>query len=346
MSKTNLLKVSRILYPALVVILVVVLLLALYPPLEAYTAWLSPSVALALGLFYALVFGATHPKTNKIGSKWLLQYSVVGLGFGMNIVEALESSQEGMMLTIVSVFGTLFFAWLIGIQLLHLNRNTTRLLGAGTAICGGSAIAAVVPIIQAKEEESSVALGTVFILNALALFIFPTIGEWLSLSQEQFGTWAAIAIHDTSSVVGAGKTYGETALEIATTVKLTRALWIVPLSLFFSLLMYFARKKEEVVVANNGKVGKRRMLSRLPIPLFIIFFIVAIIVNTYILSDVAPMVGGFIKSVAKQGLTLSLFFIGASLTRKVIVSVGPKAMLLGVLLWVIISVGSLLYIIY
>lgn len=339
--------IPKILYPTLAIFLALTLLLGLHPALMLYTSWLTPPVALAIGLVYALIFGATHPKINKIGSKWLLQYSVVGLGFGMNLNSAIASGSQGMLFTILSVVGTLFFGWLIGSKLLKVNRNISRLISAGTAICGGSAIAAVMPIVKAKEDESSIALGTIFILNAIALFIFPTLGHWAELSQEQFGTWAAIAIHDTSSVVGAGETYGTQALEVATTVKLTRALWIVPLTLFFSLLMSAKqRKARKQGILASTEDAKRGFWQRFPIPLFILFFILAIVLNTYILEPYIPEVGSFIKTLAKKGLTLSLFFIGASLTRKVIVSVGPKAMLQGILLWVIISVGSFLFVFF
>lgn len=342
--------IPKILYPTLVVVLSIVLILNLFPLFKPFTEWLDPPIALAIGLIYALIFGATHPSINKIGSKWLLQYSVVGLGFGMNLHTAIASGSQGMIFTIVSVVGTLFFGWLIGSKLLRVNRNVSRLISAGTAICGGSAIAAVLPIIKAKEQESSIALGTIFILNALALFIFPTLGHWANMGQEQFGTWAAIAIHDTSSVVGAGAKYGEKALAIATTVKLTRALWIIPLTLFFSGLMIYDKKrrqkKGEIIEAETqGK--KKNFLQRLPIPLFIIYFIIAILINTYLFKPYwGEQVGAIIGAIAKKGLTLSLFFIGASLTKKVIVSVGPKAMLQGILLWLIISIGSFLFVYY
>lgn len=315
-----------LLYPSLVLVLIVVLLMGFIPSLVAYTSWLTPPIALGIGLLYALLVGVTHPKANKIGSKFLLQYSVVGLGFGMNITEALASGKEGMIFTIISVFGTLLLGWIIGRKILKNDRNTSSLISSGTAICGGSAIAAVAPIIKAKEEETSVALGTVFLLNAIALFIFPTLGHMLGLSQRQFGTWAAIAIHDTSSVVGAGAAFGEEALKTATTIKLTRALWIIPLTLFYSFLY--------------PSQGKRR----LKIPLFIVFFILAIVLNTYVIGVYCPEVGVFVSQLARKGLTLSLFFIGASLSKEVIRKVGPKALLQGILLWILISVGSLVFV--
>lgn len=245
--------ISRIAYPAIIVFLILTLLGSLVERFHPFTSWLTPPVALLMGLAYALIFGSTHRRANKLGSKVLLQYSVVGLGFGMNLGESLASGRDGMMFTIISVFGTLLLGWFIGRKILQMNRNTSALIGAGTAICGGSAIAAVGPILKAEEHEMSVALGTVFLLNAVALFIFPSIGHWLALDQQQFGTWAAIAIHDTSSVVGAGSAYGEEALRVATTIKLTRALWIVPLTLVFSF------------------VYKTKGAKRFPVPLFILF---------------------------------------------------------------------------
>lgn len=255
----------------------------------------------------------------------LLQYSVVGLGFGMNLGSSLASGASGMAFTIVSVFGTLLLGWVVGRRLLKVDRNTSYLVSTGTAICGGSAIAAVGPIINAKGSEMSVALGTVFILNAVALFIFPVIGRALGLSDADFGTWAAIAIHDTSSVVGAGAAYSEAALEVATTIKLTRALWIIPVAIFTAFL--FRSKGRKVAI-----------------PWFILWFIVAMVVNTYLLDSV-PQVGRAINGIARKCLTLTMFFIGASLSVDLLKQVGIKPLLQGILLWVLISVGSLLYII-
>jgi uncharacterized integral membrane protein (TIGR00698 family) len=257
-------------------------------------------------------------------SKSLLQYSVVGLGFGMNLTSALESGKEGMTFTIISVAGTMIVGLVIGKYIFKLDKDTAYLISSGTAICGGSAIAAVGPVIKAKESSMTVALGTVFILNAVALFIFPYIGTSLGMTQQQFGTWAAIAIHDTSSVVGAGAAFGEEALKIATTIKLTRALWIIPLALVTSFIF-----------KNDGK--------KVSVPMFIILFIVAMLINTYLLGDY-PQIGKAVSGFAKKGLTLSLFFIGSSLSMDVLKQVGAKPFLLGVSLWVIISLGSLAYI--
>lgn len=258
-------------------------------------------------------------------SKTLLQYSVVGLGFGMNLYESLASGREGMLFTIISVVGTLAIGMQIGRKLLKVDKETAYLISSGTAICGGSAIAAVGPVIKAKPANMSVALAVVFVLNAVALFIFPSIGHWLSLSQQEFGTWAAIAIHYTSSVVGAGAAYGEEALKVATTIKLTRALWIIPLALATSFI--FKSKDHKISV-----------------PWFILYFIIAILLNTFILVNV-PSIGIIISGIARKCLTLTMFFIGASLSTDVLRTVGIKPLIQGILLWIVISIGSLLYII-
>ena len=315
---------NKFVYVSLLVIQTLVLLIDFIPGASPYTHWLTPPVALFLGLAFALLCGQAHPKFNKKTSKYLLQYSVVGLGFGMNLHAALASGKEGMENTIHSVVCTMLIGWLIGRKLLKVDRDTSYLISSGTAICGGSAIAAVGPVLRAKDSEMSVALGTIFVLNAIALFVFPIIGHWLGMSQHEFGTWAAIAIHDTSSVVGAGAAYGEEALKVATTIKLTRALWIIPLAFVTSFL--FKSKGQKV-----------------SIPWFIFFFILAMVVNTYLLTGV-PQVGQTINYIARKGLTITLFFIGASLSRDVLKSVGVKPLVQGVLLWMVISLGTLAYI--
>ncbi|HYK76788.1 MAG TPA: putative sulfate exporter family transporter, partial [Daejeonella sp.] len=199
------------------------------------TPWISAPTALFMGLMVARFIGHPFLHLNQKATRWLLQVSVVGLGFGMNVQSALQAGKEGFMFTIVSVFGTLLLGTLIG-RLLKIDKVISHLISCGTAICGGSAIAAVSPVISAKENQISVALGTVFLLNSAALFIFPLIGHYLNLSETQFGLWSAIAIHDTSSVVGAAGKYGPKALEVATTVKLARALWIIPVVLGSSIL--------------------------------------------------------------------------------------------------------------
>ena len=318
--KTN----NKTIYAGILAILSVSLLLGYVPGMSAFSSWVTPPVALFLGLAFALLCGQAYPKFNKKVSKKLLQYSVVGLGFGMNLHASLASGKEGMLFTIISVIGTMIIGMFIGQKMLKVNRDTSYLISSGTAICGGSAIAAVGPVIKAKDSDMSVALATIFVLNAIALFIFPILGEWLGLTQQEFGTWAAIAIHDTSSVVGAGAAYGEEALQVATTIKLTRALWIIPLALATS------------VIFKNGD-------KKISIPWFILWFIVAILLNTYVLDSV-PEVGKAISGLARKGLIITMFFIGASLSTDVLKAVGVKPLVQGVLLWLVISIGSWAYI--
>ena len=282
--------------------------------------WVSPAVALFMGIAIALTIGAPYPKSNKKVSKYLLQAAVVGLGFGMNLHSALAAGKEGMLFTIVSVVGVMVVGITLG-KLLRVNPKNAYLISSGTAICGGSAIAAVSPIIDADDNDTSLALATIFILNAIALFIFPPIGEALGLSQQQFGTWAAIAIHDTSSVVGAGAAYGEEALQVATTIKLTRALWIFPLALV-SILVFRSKGK------------------KIAIPWFILFFILAMVANTYL--SIPAEVSKTIVVVAKKALSLTLFLIGCGLSLGAIRKVGAKPLILGVVLWTLISVVTLL----
>ena len=314
-------KYSKEFYIAILVFLTLALLVTYIPGISFLGSWVTPPIALFFGLLFALLFGQPFSAFNKKCSKTLLQYSVVGLGFGMNVEASLASGKDGMLFTVISVFGTLALGWLIGRKLLKVDRNTSYLISSGTAICGGSAIAAVGPVIKAKDSEMSVALGTVFVLNAIALFIFPVIGKALGLDEQQFGTWAAIAIHDTSSVVGAGAAYGEKALEVATTIKLTRALWIIPVAFVTSLLF-----------RNKGK--------KVNIPWFIILFVIAMFVNSYLLADY-PQIGNAINGFARKSLTLTMFFIGASLSLNVLKQVGVKPLVQGVLLWILISAGSL-----
>jgi len=231
----------------------------------------------------------------------------------------MQAGKEGVLFTIASITGTLVFGYLMG-KWLNIEKKTSYLISAGTAICGGSAIAAISPVIKAEEKQISVALGCVFILNSIALFIFPVIGHHFNLSQTQFGLWCAIAIHDTSSVVGAASKYGTHALEVATTVKLARALWIVPVS-FMSTFIFKNKSK------------------KISIPYFIGLFILAMVANTYL--PVVKMISPYMVTIAKMGLTLTLFLIGAGLSRKILVSVGFKPLLQGVALWAAISITAL-----
>ncbi|GAB3638307.1 putative sulfate exporter family transporter [Hymenobacter arcticus] len=292
------------------------------------TPWASPPLALALGLALAQTLGNPFPARTKALTQKLLQFSVIGLGFGMNAHAAVQAGKAGILFTVVSIFGTLFLGYFVG-KWLGLGRRVVHLISCGTAICGGSAIAAIGPVLGAKDEEMSVGLGTVFVLNALALFAFPPIGHALHMSQNQFGLWCAIAIHDTSSVVGAAAAYGNQALEVATTVKLARALWIIPVAIGTSLIF-----KQKGV--------------KIKIPYFIFGFILAMLFNTFAPAYVpaAQALGPVLVTLAKLGLTVTLFFIGAGLSAKVVGSVGPKPYVLGVLLWVVISTTSLYVILH
>lgn len=286
--------------------------------------FVSPAIALFMGLLLGFTVGNPYTKQSSKASKHLLQFAVVGLGFGMNLHESLQSGKEGMLFTIVSVVGVLAIGYWLGRRML-LDTKTSYLISSGTAICGGSAIAAVAPIIKASPNQMSISLGTVFILNAIALFIFPPIGRFLELTQEQFGMWAAIAIHDTSSVVGAGAAYGRKALEVATMVKLTRALWIIPISIATT---FFFKQKE----------------SKVKIPWFIFFFILAMIVNT--VFNLPLGFTSFITMLSKRGMTVTLFLIGSGLSIKTIKTVGAKPLILGVTLWIVIGVASLVTILF
>lgn len=285
---------------------------------------ISPSIALFMGLLLGFTLGNPFIKTTGRVSKYLLQFSVVGLGFGMNLFESLQSGKEGMLFTIVSVISVLFLGLLVG-KILGIRLNISYLIASGTAICGGSAIAAVAPVIEAKDDEISVSLGTIFLLNAIALFIFPPLGRLLELSQEQFGMWAAVAIHDTSSVVGAGSAYGTEALQVATMVKLTRALWIIPLALVTALVF---RKKEK----------------KISIPWFILFFVIAMAMNTYL--ALPESLTSSLIFWAKKGMTITLFLIGSGLSVKALKSVGVKPLVAGVVLWLFIGITSLLAIMF
>ncbi|MEZ3520427.1 MAG: putative sulfate exporter family transporter [Muribaculaceae bacterium] len=306
-------KLAGIIYIALIALILI--------PFDKFgLPLITAPLALLLGLVFAFIFPNPYPKFNKKTSKYLLQVAVVCLGFNMNLQESLRSGSEGMMFTVVSVVGVMALGVLFGYWL-HINRKTAYLISSGTAICGGSAIAAVGPVVKANENEMAVSLGVIFILNSIALFIFPPLGHILDMAQPQFGPWAAIAIHDTSSVVGAGETYGPEALQIATLIKLTRALWIIPLAI---ATMFIFRDKT----------------SRISIPWFIFLFVLAMVVNTYV-----PLPQMFVDAmvwIAKRGMVVTLFLIGASLSLASIRNVGVKPMLLAVALWIVISISSLI----
>ena len=318
---------------ALYWLLLVVMILPLRSIFGLDSEPISPPVALFVGLIFALCFGAPCQKFNKKLSKQLLQASVVGLGFGMNLVQSLKSGAEGMLFTIISVALVMIIGVWLG-RRMQIEQKTSYLISSGTAICGGSAIAAVGGVLKANENQMAVSLGVVFILNAIALFVFPPIGRMLGMSDGQFGTWAAIAIHDTSSVVGAGQAYSATACEIATLVKCTRALWIIPLA-FFTAYLY----RNDASATGKTKIA---------VPWFIVLFVVAMVVNTYtpesLTSTMQPIYQG-IAMLAKRMMTVVLFAIGAGLSLKVVRQVGLRPLVLAVVLWIVIGIGSLLVVI-
>jgi uncharacterized integral membrane protein (TIGR00698 family) len=287
------------------------------------TVFVSPPIALGLGLIVANVFGHPFLVWNQKATNYLLQFSVVGLGFGMNVQSAMAAGKEGFLFTIISIVSTLILGTLLG-KWFKVESKTTHLISCGTAICGGSAIAAIAPVIKSDEKQTSVALGVIFILNSVALFLFPAIGHYFNVSQSDFGMWCAIAIHDTSSVIGAASKYGPEALQIATTVKLARALWIIPVALFTAFIF-------------KNKSGKVK------IPYFIGFFILALVTNTYLpqVQIFAPQ----LVSISKIGLTITLFLIGAGLNKKFLKSVGFRPLVQGITLWVCIASFTFIWIV-
>lgn len=282
----------------------------------------SSPVALALGIAFTIIIGNPYEQKLHKYIHILLQVSIVGLGFGLKLDEALQAGKEGIFLTIISITTVMVLGYFLG-KLLKLERPLAYLISVGTAICGGSAIAAVSPIIKPTTKQMSLALAIVFTLNSIALFVYPALGHLFNMTQEQFGLWCAIGIHDTSSVVGAANKYGDVALKIATTVKLSRALWIIPMSL---LTMVFFKTKG----------------AKVKIPWFIGYFIAAIVLNTYF-----PIFDGFSKvatTAAKSGLNLTLFFIGSTISIQTLKTISWKPLFLAVVLWIVVSVGSLLMI--
>jgi uncharacterized integral membrane protein (TIGR00698 family) len=284
----------------------------------AASGLISAPIALLLGLIYGLTLPHPYSADSKNLSSFLLQASVVLLGFGMNLHEVVRAGRSGFVYTALGIT----FAMLVGLgigRMLKVKSIPSLLISAGTAICGGSAIAAVGPIVGAGEEEMAIALGTVFVLNSAALFLFPAVGYALHLTQTQFGLWAALAIHDTSSVVGASAKYGAEALMIGTTIKLARALWIVPLALV-------------IAMAKKAK-------TRIKLPWFILFFCLAAVFSTYV-----PLFGSLypkLSGLGKTGLTVTLFLIGSGISRATLKEVGVRPLLQGILLWMIVAIVSL-----
>ena len=284
----------------------------------AASGLVSPPVALVGGILYGFTFVHPFHIEAKHLSKFLLQASVVGLGFGMDLQQVLHVGRTGFIYTACSISFAMLLGWGLG-RLLAVKQRTSFLITTGTAICGGSAIAAIAPITNASEEEIAISLGTVFLLNSVALLAFPAIGTALHLTQTQFGLWAALAIHDTSSVVGATAKFGAVALAVGTTVKLARALWIVPLSV--------------------GTAMAKKSKARIQWPWFILFFCLAAVANTYVHTFQAfyPV----LKHLGIVGLTVTLFLIGTGLSRKTLQEVGVRPLLQGILLWIVVAVGSL-----
>lgn len=294
-------------------------LLFLIGILFALSPWASPPTALLAGLVFAFITVHPYPKQSSQASRFLLQASVVALGFGMNFHQVLQTGRSGILYTAIGIGFALGVGDFLG-RWLDVHRTPSFLISAGTAICGGSAIAAVGPITGANDDEMSVSLGTIFILNSIALLTFPQIGAALHMTQQQFGLWAALAIHDTSSVVGAAAKYGAIALAVGTTVKLTRALWIIPVSV--------------------GTAAWKHSKAKIKIPWFIFLFVLAAIANSYFAFG-APAYPK-LATAGKIGLTVTLFLIGASLSPQQIKRVGPRPLLQGVLLWIVVGTVSLL----
>ncbi len=291
-------------------------------PICCFFPFFSAPLALFLGIILAFFYkGEEVVKTGKL-TKYLLQASIVCMGFSMSMHEVIQTGKTGFMITVGSVLITVLAGIGLGL-LLKVGKNTTLLISSGTAICGGSAIAAVAPVLGAKNNEISFSLAVVFVLNAVGLFIFPAIGHLLQMDQIHFGYWAAIAIHDTSSVVGACSAYGEQALQVGTTVKLTRTLWIIPLAL---CIAFFNKNKT----------------SKITIPWFIFLFVVAIIIGNYIPGMTET--NEHLSWLGKKGMMISLFFIGASINLEEVKKTGLNTFLLGILLWFIIAVLSLYWI--
>ncbi|WP_426277459.1 YeiH family protein [Chryseobacterium sp. S-02] len=286
------------------------------------TPFISSPIALLLGFILAVCIGNPFEKSLHQYIHLLLQISIVGLGFGLKLNEALEAGKSGLILTVISIFTIMILGYFIG-KALKLERPLSYLISVGTAICGGSAIAATSPIIKPNTKQISLALAIIFTLNSIALFIYPIIGHFLNLTQQQFGLWCAVGIHDTSSVVGAASKYGNEALKIATTVKLARALWIIPVSL---VTMFIFKNKE----------------SKIKIPWFIGYFILAILLSTYF--PIFDQISSGITLLAKSGLNLTLFFIGSTLSIQTLKTIGSKPLALAIFLWGFISIGSLLFI--
>lgn len=287
------------------------------------TPWISSPIALLIGFILAISSGNPFEKYLHRYIQVLLQASIIGLGFGLKLNEALQVGKTGLLLTMISIVIVMTLGYFLG-KIFRLEKQLTYLVSVGTAICGGSAIAAISPIVKPSTQQISLALAIVFTLNSAALFVYPAIGQALHLSQQQFGVWCAIGIHDTSSVVGAASKYGNEALKVATTVKLARALWIIPVSI---ITMFIFKNKE----------------SKIKIPWFIGYFVIAILLYTYV--PIFDSSSNLFTTAAKSGLNLTLFFIGSTLSLSTLKTISLKPLVTAIVLWTTISIGSLWYII-
>ncbi len=285
------------------------------------SGYISAPIALTAGIIFGLSVAHPLPADSRDLSRFLLQASVVALGFGMDLHEVIKAGRSGFVYTALGISFALILGLALG-KLLHVRGNPSFLITTGTAICGGSAIAAVAPIIQADEQEVAVALGTVFILNSVALLVFPLVGAALRLTQQQFGLWAALAIHDTSSVVGAASKYGADALVVGTTVKLARALWIVPLALITAAV--------------------KRSNSKVKLPWFILLFCLAAVINTYVPQS--AYISKILFTLGRYGLAATLFLIGTSISRAALKELGWRPLAQGIVLWVLVALTSLYFI--
>lgn len=279
--------------------------------------WVVAWHALILGAVVGLAAGNPFPKETANWSRKLLQLAVILMGFGLTIREVASVGADAAVYTFIGITLTLALGYLAN-RVIRGEGVTAFLVTVGTSICGGSAIAALAPVVHADDRQTGVSLATVFTLNAVALLAFPLLGVWIGLTQGEFGVWAAMAIHDTSSVVGAASTYGDEALKIGTTVKLTRALWILPLALLAGLAL------------------KSRGKAKFP------YFLLGFIATSTLASLVESGLWEYGYQLSRRVLVVTIFLIGCGLTRDVIRRAGPRPMALGVFLWVVVSVGSLL----
>jgi uncharacterized integral membrane protein (TIGR00698 family) len=289
--------------------------------------WASPPIALALGIAFGMTLPHPFAARSRKLSKWLLQAAVVALGFAMNLDEVIRAGSSGFVYTLAGIAGALAIGTALA-RLLSVPAKAGYLISVGTAICGGSAIAAVAPVVEAGNEEMAVSIGTVFVLNAVGLIVFPVLGHALALTQPQFGLWAALAIHDTSSVVGASAKYGAEALAIATTVKLARALWIVPVTLITAAVR--SRRTDHPGAGPRPKIQW---------PWFIGLFVLAAVINTYVPAGSA--IYPWFAKAGRIGLTITLFLIGTGMSRANLRKVGPRPLIQGIALWIIVGTTSL-----